>query len=137
MNDVDPLKIKGFEVANLAEFVRSRVGEKWENIFQSAGVSTKPRPTEWYPVNDLLAIFNALGPDVILYREFGRFTVRKVGSGLRILSFVSNLPLYLMKNANVIWRYYFSRGRLEILESGDDFALVAFRDCNIPEPWGI
>ena len=135
MSDGEPLKIRGFEVANLAEFVRSRVGEGWEDIFQDAGVSAKPRPTEWYPVEALSDIFSALGSDTKLYREFGRFTARKVGSGLRILRFVSNLPLYLVKNANVVWRYYFSRGKLEILESGDDFALVAFQDCNIPEPW--
>ncbi|MGB9590435.1 MAG: hypothetical protein ACP5QG_01390 [candidate division WOR-3 bacterium] len=129
------LMIRGFGITELAEFVRMRLGDKGKEIFVSAGVPVEPDKNKWYPVESLTPIMQAMGGKRQIYREFGRFTSRRIASTIKILSFVFNLPTYLIKNANIVWHYYFNQERWEIADSGKGFVVVDLLDSNMPGLW--
>jgi len=127
--------IKGFGITELIEFVKSKKGDGWREVFERSGVPTDPNKNKWYPVESLTPIIDALGGQRAIYREFGRYTARRVAPTIKILSFVSNLPLYLIRNANLVWRYYFNQGKWEVPEHDERSLTANLLDSNMPGLW--
>jgi hypothetical protein len=96
------LMIKGLEITELAEFVRSRLGDRGKEVFAEAVSLAEPDKNKRYPLESLTPIMDAFGGQRAIYKEFGKYTARMVATTIKILSLVSNLPVYLIRNANLL-----------------------------------
>ena len=129
------LMIKGFEITELAEFVRSRLGDRGKEVFAEAASLAEPDKNKRYPLESLTPIMDAFGGQGAIYKEFGKYTARMVATTIKILSLVSNLPVCLIRNANLVWGYYFSQRKWEVTERGKRALIANLLDANMPGFW--
>ncbi len=128
------MNIKGYDVNHLAAFARETVPDRWENLFEKAGLPTKAQPNGWYPLKAFAQVLMNIEEETksefgAMAWEYGHYSAKRDARGAQRLLFVFASPNFIMKRANTFWSFYHDFGRVVLIPQTDNSVIMCLQEC--------
>ena len=129
------MRIKGYDLNDLADFAREKLPDSWKGIFEDAGLPARAKANGWYPLEAFCQVLESLeqrlgtGSYGSVAIEYGRYSARKEAEGAHRLLFVFASPFFLLKRANAFWGFYHDFGTVIIIPETDNSARFCLVRC--------